>query len=191
MPSISILFSDGQRLAQSDLGRQHAGHNPAKAGAAGSVSALQSHEQLERSASRRHDPAVSLCVRRSPMTRRFCVYPMGTLSVRENVVPLDVPITSYGNATPSDGNLFAISDVQINGQEESRSAVPGVLRPGQFNALSDADKLSLPSFENYDAGVTIGSASILTGKNSSAHDRLRRDSNRSDELLQVQTVLTP
>jgi hypothetical protein len=38
--------------------------------------------------------------------------------------------------------------------------------PGQFNALSDADKLSAPSFELYDAGVTIGSSAIDAGEDS-------------------------
>jgi hypothetical protein len=91
---------------------------------------------------------------------------MGTLSVRENVVPLDVPITRYGNATPSDGGLFAISDVQIDGQETTRQTFTEYFAPGQFNALSDADKLSQPSFEPYDAGVTIGSSAVDSGKDS-------------------------
>jgi hypothetical protein len=94
------------------------------------------------------------------------VYPMGTLSVRENVAPLDVTITRYGNATPSDGDLFAISDVQINGQETQRQTLQEYFAPGQFNALDDADKLSAPSFELYDAGVTIGSNAINSGQDS-------------------------
>jgi hypothetical protein len=91
---------------------------------------------------------------------------MGTLSVRENVVPLDVTITRYGNATPSDGNIFAISNVQTNNQETTRQTFQEYFAPGQFNALSDADKLSLPSFELYDAGVTVGSNAIDSGKDS-------------------------
>lgn len=108
-------------------------------------------------------PAASLTAPK-PSDPTLIVYPMGTLSVRENVVPLDVTITRYGNATPSDGNLFAISDVQINGQETTRQTFQEYFAPGQFNALSDADKLSLPSFELYDAGVTIGSSAIDSGK---------------------------
>jgi hypothetical protein len=97
---------------------------------------------------------------------QILVYPMGTLSVRENVTPLDVPITRYGNAAPSDGNEFAISDVQINNQETQRQPLQEYFAPGQFNALSDADKLSAPSFELYDAGVTIGSSAIDAGEDS-------------------------
>jgi hypothetical protein len=94
------------------------------------------------------------------------VHPLGTLSVKENVVPLDIPITKYGNATPSDGNYFSISDVQVNGQEETRTSIPDYFATGQFQTLSDADKLSLPSFEDYDAGVSIGAPAVLTGAES-------------------------
>jgi hypothetical protein len=91
------------------------------------------------------------------------VHPMGTLSVRENIVPLDLPITRYGNATPSDGSLFAITDVQIDGHEETKQNFQDYFAAGQFLTLSDADKVSRPSFEKYDAGVQIGSNEILSG----------------------------
>ena len=91
------------------------------------------------------------------------VHPIGVLSVREKVVPLDLEITRYGNATPSDGNLFAISDVQINNDEETRQPIQDYFAAGQFLSLSDADKISAPSFEKYDAGVTIGSSNIVAG----------------------------
>jgi hypothetical protein len=110
-------------------------------------------------------PAVSLLAP-TPANPTLIVYPMGTLSVRENVVPLDVTISRYGNATPSDGSLFAISDVEINNQQTNRQTFPEYFAPGQFNALNDADKLSQPSFEPYDAGVTIGSSAVDSGKDS-------------------------
>lgn len=94
------------------------------------------------------------------------VHPMGTLSVREKVVPLDLPITRYGSAAPSDGNLFSISQVQINGQTDSIQPFTDYFAAGQFLTLSDADKLSRPAFEPYDAGVTIGSQAITSGADS-------------------------
>ncbi len=94
------------------------------------------------------------------------VHPLGTLSVKENVVPLDLQITKYGNATPSDGNYFAISDVQINTNEESKESFQDYFAAGQFLTLSDADKLSRPSFERYDAGILIGSPAVQAGADS-------------------------
>ncbi len=47
--------------------------------------------------------AVSLATQK-PTDQTLCMHPMGTLQVKEKVVPLDLPITMYGNATPSGRN---------------------------------------------------------------------------------------
>ena len=101
-----------------------------------------------------------------PDDQTLRVHPIGTLSVRENVVPLDLQITRYGNATPSDGNYFSISDVRIDGHEENKQSFQDYFAAGQFLTLSDADKVSRPSFEKYDAGITIGSSELLSGQDS-------------------------
>jgi hypothetical protein len=101
-----------------------------------------------------------------PDDKTLRVHPMGTLTVRENVVPLDLPITRYGNATPSDGNNFAVSDVTINGDEEARQSFKDYFAAGQFLTLSDADKISNPSFEKLDAGTIIGGSGFTSGADS-------------------------
>ena len=101
-----------------------------------------------------------------PDDKTLRVHPLGVLSVREKVVPLDLQITRYGNATPSDGNYFSISDVQINATEEAKQPIQDYFAAGQFLTLSDADKVSAPSFEKYGAGVTIGSGDMVTGSDS-------------------------
>jgi hypothetical protein len=101
----------------------------------------------------------------TPDASTLLVHPMGTLSVREKVVPLDLAITRYGDATPSDGNYFSISKVEINGQTESEQTFSDYFAAGQFLTLSDADKVSRPSFELYDAGLKIGSAAVVAGAN--------------------------
>jgi hypothetical protein len=94
------------------------------------------------------------------------VHPVGTITVKENVVPLDLQITKYGNAEPADGNLFSISDIHIDGTHEDNHPIQDYFAAGQFLTLSDADKISSPSFEKYDAGVTIGSSEITSGADS-------------------------
>jgi hypothetical protein len=108
---------------------------------------------------------VSLATQK-PTDQTLCVHPIGTLQVKETVVPLDLPITKYGNATPSDGTEFSIQSVQINAQTETIQTIQDYFAPGQFLNLSDADKLSKPSFEEMDAGVNIGSSAILNGQDS-------------------------
>jgi len=103
-----------------------------------------------------------------PDDKTLRVHPLGLLTLREKVVPLDLPITRYGSAAPSDGNEFSISDVTINGKEEKDNTQPvqDYFASGQFLTLSDADKVSAPSFEKYDAGLTIGSGDIVAGSDS-------------------------
>jgi hypothetical protein len=94
------------------------------------------------------------------------VHPLGTLQVKEKVVPLDLPISRYGNAAPSDGHEFSIASVQINNQPETIQPLRDYFARGQFQNLSDADKLSAPSFEPYHAGITMGSTAIQNGQDS-------------------------
>ncbi|WP_429554232.1 DUF6603 domain-containing protein [Paraburkholderia sp. MM5477-R1] len=102
----------------------------------------------------------------APGDKSLRVHPMGTLGVKESVVPLDLPITRYGDATPSDGTEFSIASVQLNSVAENIQAIPDYFAIGQFTTLSDADKLGKPSFEKYAAGVDIGSSSVLSGQDS-------------------------
>ncbi len=101
-----------------------------------------------------------------PDDKTLLVHPMGTLTVREKVVPLDLAITRYGNAAPADGTYFAISQVLINSQTESKQPIKDYFAAGQYLTLSDADKISHPSFELFDTGVTIGSSAVVSGADS-------------------------
>jgi hypothetical protein len=101
-----------------------------------------------------------------PASSVLRVHPMGALSVRENIVPLDLTISHYGNASPEDGTIFAIASVSINGQAEAKQNFQDYFATGQFLNLSDADKMSRPSFERYDAGIRIGSGSVVHGADS-------------------------
>lgn len=98
-----------------------------------------------------------------PADTDIVVHPMGSLTVRENVVPLDVPVTKFGNTTPADGTQFAIASVTLGTSPAATSPVPGNFAPGQFQQLSDADKISAPAFEEFHCGVTIGDPSVRAG----------------------------
>jgi len=124
--------------------------------------------------------AVSLATRQ-PSDNTILVHPMGTLTVQETVVPLDIPITKFGSAAPADGNQFAITNVIINGQAESQQSVPGYFAIGQFEDMSDADKLSAPSYEPFDSGSIIGSADVKQGQDS--REEVHYDTVIIDDLL--------
>jgi hypothetical protein len=98
--------------------------------------------------------------------KTIIVHPMGSLAVREKVVPLDFQISHYKDGIPSDGNYFSIGAVLINGAKTSTDPFQDAFATGQFIDLSDADKLSRSSFEPYDAGVKIASANVCSGADS-------------------------
>jgi hypothetical protein len=79
-------------------------------------------------------------------------------------VPLDLTISQYAGAAPSDGTRFSIESVAVDGHDRGADPVPDYFAPAEYQSVSDADKLSAPSFESYHAGATIGSAGSSHGQ---------------------------
>ena len=88
------------------------------------------------------------------------LHPLGTLSVKQGVVPLDMDISRFGQAPPAGARRFTISSVSLGGQSQTAQPVKDFFAPAQFFEMSDDEKLSRPSFEPMPAGVIIGSAEI-------------------------------
>jgi len=87
------------------------------------------------------------------------IHPLSTLTVKQSVVPLNVPISRFGNTRPVGGpQLFRIQQIVVG---SASFTTPDVVRdqfaPAQFRTLSDDEKLSSPSFELLPAGVSVGS----------------------------------
>jgi Family of unknown function (DUF6603) len=101
-----------------------------------------------------------------PPPGALIVHPMGSLSVRETIVPLDITITKFGNAAPADGNYFAISGVTVDGEAQSPARAQEYFAIAQFTDMSDADKISAPSYELFDAGFSLGGPSVVNGHDS-------------------------
>ena len=111
-------------------------------------------------------PSATLSAPQSPDASTILVHPMGTLVVREKVVPLDLSISHYKSGPPSDGSYFSLEDVTINGAKVAKEAFQDFFAAGQFLDLSDADKLSRSSFEPHNAGARIAPSTINSGADS-------------------------
>ena len=85
------------------------------------------------------------------------LHPLGTLTVKQGVVPLNFDISRFGQAAPAGARRFTISSVSLGGQKETPQPVKDFFAPAQFIEMSDDEKLSRPSFEPMAAGVSIGS----------------------------------
>ena len=104
----------------------------------------------------------------APQEDTVVVHPLGNLRVRETVVPLDTPIAMFNSAVPADGTEFSVSGVTLNGAAAPIAEVTPVTEDfaiAQFTTMSDADKLSAPSYEPCHAGVSVG-AGITAGHDS-------------------------
>jgi hypothetical protein len=88
------------------------------------------------------------------------VEPFGLLEVAQKVSPLAIAIQRFGATTPQSGSVFQIVDVAVGGQSIDTAATQEEFAPAQFFAMSDAEKLSRPSFNKYDAGISIGGAQL-------------------------------
>jgi hypothetical protein len=125
-------------------------------------------EQLEyRSNWRAELPAGSdaLVVLRQPSTngKEVLAHPLGELSVVQRRVPLGVKIDRLGTSRPSDGTRFEITAVEIGtrGSPGFHTSAPVYRQEhfarGEYLDLSEAEKLSTPSFERFPAGVALSS----------------------------------
>ncbi len=106
------------------------------------------------------------------------VQPTGVLEVREIVVPLDLQITKFNNATPTDGTEFAITDVRLNSEPVTATPKQEDFAIAQFTDMSDADKVSAPSYELFDAGVRVGDVPLQQREGRAPHDRVRHQDHR-------------
>jgi hypothetical protein len=93
---------------------------------------------------------------RDRQTDQLTLHPLGTLSVKQTVVPLDLTIDKFGNATPSDARLFEIGTVTVNGDDTPFVPVEDFFAPAEFLELTDDEKLASPSFELMPAGFRVG-----------------------------------
>jgi hypothetical protein len=90
-------------------------------------------------------------------------HPLALLEVHEQVVPLGLAITRFGEAVPSGVTTFSITDFRVGSQTTAYSAVEDDFAPAQFFDLSDAEKLSRPSFERHDAGAIMSGNLVTNG----------------------------
>jgi hypothetical protein len=79
-------------------------------------------------------------------------------------VPLNVELTRYGNARLAAERRFSVS-VTIDGTAPTPTpvSVRDLFAPAQFFDLSDDERLSRPSFEPLDAGLSFGASGVSHG----------------------------
>jgi Family of unknown function (DUF6603) len=100
-------------------------------------------------------------LRSSQAANQLALHPLGKLSVKQTIVPLELQIAKFGGSTPADARLFKINSVSLNGKPAGFTGEKDFFAPAQFLDLSDDEKLAAPSFEPMVAGMTVGSDSFI------------------------------
>jgi hypothetical protein len=100
-----------------------------------------------------HSPQVSL--REVPAEGPLVLHPAGALAIAQKAVPLNLPLTRVGARRVDGGTTFRIETVQVGTTPVPVTPVREQFAPAQFTDLSDAEKLSRPSFESLEAGVQV------------------------------------
>ncbi len=109
------------------------------------------------------------------------LHPLGTLTVKQSVVPLDIDISRFGQAAPAGARRFTISSVSVGEHSQTTEPVKEFFAPAQFFEMSDDEKLSRPSFEPMAAGMSIGSEEFVFSPN--ADDWLEVDAIKFETLI--------
>jgi hypothetical protein len=95
------------------------------------------------------------------------LHPLGSLTIKQNVVPLNLDISRFGQSTPAGDRHFSITNVFLGDLMQNPQPVKEFFAPAQFFEMSDDEKLSRPSFEPMTAGVgfTSGGFAFTTDTN--------------------------
>jgi hypothetical protein len=91
------------------------------------------------------------------------VHPWSTFELRQNVLPLNINLEKFGNASITGHDRFEIVDVTSGGSADlsRREFLQEYFARSEFEYLDDDEKLSLPSFELMDAGITTSSSTSV------------------------------
>jgi len=96
-------------------------------------------------------------------TSTLLLDPCGRATWRQKVVPLDRTITRYANVATPGPLRFAVDRVNVENADTPFTPVLDFLAAEQFANLTDAEKLSRPSFEPMQTGLSFGSATTRIG----------------------------
>jgi len=88
------------------------------------------------------------------------IHPSGALSIRQTLLPLDLTVEKLGNARLETPNRFKIDSVKVGANTLNTDDYYHLREDfsrGQYELLSDEEKLTTPEFESFKAGIELAS----------------------------------
>ncbi|MBK6715370.1 MAG: hypothetical protein IPG57_09815 [Burkholderiales bacterium] len=106
------------------------------------------------------DAADVVVLRDSSAGASGLLHPMGTVALRQRLIPFGKRIARFGSAVPEGGALkFDLHEILVGGRVDAVSPLLDDFAPGQYEELTEDEKLSRPTFERMQAGGA-GTASV-------------------------------
>jgi len=104
-------------------------------------------------------PSTNLLVSLNTLDPTLLVlHPFGALTLTQRAVPLNLTLDKFGNQKPDDLIKIDITAAATGGSPYPLTEKDELFAPAQFQQMSDAEKLSRPSYQQLKGGVTIGAA---------------------------------
>ncbi|MEZ5284548.1 MAG: hypothetical protein R2712_07035 [Vicinamibacterales bacterium] len=100
---------------------------------------------------------------RSTGPGEFLLHPLGTLTIRQSVVPLGTRIDRFGRARPTGAAQFEIRGASVRGRAADTTVVREHFARSEFFDLNEEQAYGGPSFEAMPAGITVGSTVVTAG----------------------------
>jgi hypothetical protein len=100
-------------------------------------------------------PVAGMRMRAVADSSELILTPNGRIELSQKIVPLGVEISKFGQFNPADYTKFEITEATLGSNTAQLEALMDDFAPANFTAVSDSDKLALPSFEEQQAGVKI------------------------------------
>jgi hypothetical protein len=106
-------------------------------------------------------PVVSLAAAKGDET--VLIDPAGRITWLQHVAPLDRQLTKYKNSDVPAPITFTVDRATVGVAGSKPPTVDDLFPSGEFEQLTDAQKLSRPSFEKMHGGVQVSSAAVKGG----------------------------
>lgn len=154
--SLHLFFFTVHAHFEVTWGELDPGETPPEVNASALVAQALSDDGAWKAIAPGADPLVTF---REVQREQIGVHPYGQLSVRQQAVPLGVPVTRIGRSRVA-GGTATVAVTPVAGAPAS-TPTTGRFAASQFQELSDDERLSRPSFESFQDGVAFGSAQTV------------------------------
>lgn len=81
------------------------------------------------------------------------LHPLGGVALRQRLLPFGKRLACFGSAKPEGGGaMFALKEIVVGGRGDTAAPLLDDFAPGQYEALTEDEKLARPAFERMQAG---------------------------------------